>query len=566
MSLPNTNPVTHNAVEPLTEAARSALIALIRAVELTDPAVAHRSALRALVASQLCHARGASAAEATLAIGTAAVADIDLFITRPDPEAAPRTIDRSTLSTTLVDRLEGLVSVAHGLRHQDEFWDGTGEPSGLRATEIPFASRIAAATDLVVGNPAAGLLPTWHRTIARTKLQRGARLDPQIVDALDEIDLESIEIPPLASACVGDLLAETSPVETARAESSAADDVATAVAAAARVDDLMQLFADISLRSIDAANVSILRMTRTSIEDSPVAEANDGREPIVTPERLADLTEFSTVAELRAGQPGVRSTLLHTGETNVATSTARMTALGLGSEVTVPVMLGDEAWGVLSAARRIEDRHLDSADLDTLVDIATKASASLVNTLRWEQIEHMALRDQLTGLSNRHVLYTVLDNIFEREPVDRLDCAVIMCDVDGLKAVNDTRGHEAGDRLLIDAAIALRGAVRDPDRSTICRIGGDEFCLVIDGGALLTAHEVSDTIERLFERSGGSDVTRSISCGIAFAGEDVHSRSELLRAADENQYETKRTRRAARGEPIDAGPRGRGGDRRAIRD
>jgi diguanylate cyclase (GGDEF)-like protein len=566
MSLPNTNSVTHNAVVPLTDAARSALIALIRVVELTDPAVAHRSALRALVASRLCHTLGESAGEATLAIGTAAVADIDLFITRPDPEAAPRTLERSMLSTTLVDRLEGLVSIAHGLRHQDEFWDGSGGPSGLRATEIPFASRIAAATDVVVGNPAAGLLPTWRRTIARTKLQRGARLDPQIVDSLDEIDVESIEIPALASGCVGDLLAEMSPVEPARAESSAADDVATAVAAAARVDDLMQLFADISLRSIDAANVSILRMTRTSIEDSPVAEANDGRETIVTPERLADLTEFSTVAELRAGQPVVRSTLLHTGETNVATSTVRMTALGLGSEITVPIMLGDEAWGVMSAARRIEDHHLDSTDVDILVDIATKASASLANTLRWEQIEHMALRDQLTGLSNRHVLYTVLDNIFEREPVDRLDCAVIMCDVDGLKAVNDTRGHEAGDRLLIDAAIALRGAVRDPERSTICRIGGDEFCLVIDGGALLTAHEVSDTIERLFERSGGPDVTRSISCGIAFAGEDIHSRSELLRAADENQYETKRTRRAARGEPIDASPRGRGGDRRAIRD
>ena len=197
--------------------------------------------------------------------------------------------------------------------------------------------------------------------------------------------------------------------------------------------------------------------------------------------------------------------------------------------------------------------------------IALQISQALADTVRWVEIERMALRDQLTGLGNRHVLYSVLDEIFEREPVDRQDSAVIMCDVDGLKAVNDTEGHEAGDRMLIDAAHALEGAVRDPERTTICRIGGDEFCMVIDGGALLTAHEISDTIERLFERSGGHGPQRSISCGIAFASSEIETRSQLLRAADENQYQTKRARKAARGEPLPAERRGRG-DRRAIRD
>ena len=143
-----------------------------------------------------------------------------------------------------------------------------------------------------------------------------------------------------------------------------------------------------------------------------------------------------------------------------------------------------------------------------------------------------------------------------------------MCDVDGLKVVNDSLGHQEGDRLLMDAAGALRGAVRDPHRTTVCRIGGDEFCMVIDGGALLTAHEISDTIERLFARSGGAGKTRSISCGIAFGTEEITSRSALLRAADQNQYETKRTRKASRGEQVETAG---GGDRpvtdrRAIRD
>ncbi|RZV48024.1 MAG: sensor domain-containing diguanylate cyclase, partial [Acidimicrobiales bacterium] len=225
----------------------------------------------------------------------------------------------------------------------------------------------------------------------------------------------------------------------------------------------------------------------------------------------------------------------------------------------------DETWGELSAARRIDQPAFDDHDVSILRHIATETASALTNTERWAEIEKMALRDQLTGLANRHVLYAVLDEIFRRDPVDRQDCAVIMCDVDGLKIVNDGLGHEAGDRLLIDAAASLRSAIRDPERSTICRIGGDEFCVVIDGGALLTAHEVSDTIERLFARSGGPNETRSISCGIAFASADVPTRSDLLRAADENQYQTKRARRAARGEPIADAVR-HDGDRRAIRD
>ena len=92
--------------------------------------------------------------------------------------------------------------------------------------------------------------------------------------------------------------------------------------------------------------------------------------------------------------------------------------------------------------------------------------------------------------------------------------------------------------------------------------------MVIDGGGLLTAYEISDTIERLFARSGGSDQVRSISCGIAFANEDITSRSALLRAADENQYETKRSRRQTRATQVDEaeGIERQAVDRRAIRD
>ncbi len=115
-----------------------------------------------------------------------------------------------------------------------------------------------------------------------------------------------------------------------------------------------------------------------------------------------------------------------------------------------------------------------------------------------------------------------------------------MCDVDGLKIVNDTQGHSAGDELLIDAANSLSAAASTVGRSTICRIGGDEFCVILDGGGMLSAQTVTDLALRLFAETGPN---RSLSCGIAYASADITSPGDLLRTADEAQYEQKRRRR-----------------------
>ncbi len=556
-----TSPSNANAKKnSIGDTGRGAIIALVRMVEIHDPAVAHRSALRTLVASRLAGELGLDEADRSHVLATAALADIDLAVSGPNADAT-RDLTRSMLAATLTERIPGLAPVAVALRHQSEHWDGSGSPASLQANDIPIASRIAAVTDEIVGNPAPGFIPTWGPALARVEMRAGSVLDPTIVAALRRTDLGGIEAPPIPSAAMIDLFDAHTSSAASEGAGAAASDIATAVAAASRVDDLLQLFADIAVRSVEAAHVAILRLSRTSIEEEPLAVAADGRGPIMAADRLDGLAEFSMLAELRAGVPVLR------GPDELPTaSTVDGRDLVAGSDISVPIMLRGEAWGVLNAARRGLDRHLDNHDLSVLRHIASQAAIALTNTVRWAEIEQMALRDQLTGLANRHVLNAVLDEIFERDPIERQDCAVIMCDVDGLKLVNDNDGHEAGDRLLVDAAAALRGSTRDPERTTICRIGGDEFCLVIDGGALLTAHEISDTIERLFERSGGGGRPRSISCGIAFATPDIETRSQLLRAADQNQYQTKRARRAARGEPIEDDVPKVAGDRRAIRD
>ena len=206
------------------------------------------------------------------------------------------------------------------------------------------------------------------------------------------------------------------------------------------------------------------------------------------------------------------------------------------SEAAWPITIGDSVWGIVIATTT-EASRLDHDDLATLRLVATHIAVAVTQAQRIAGLEDLALRDPLTGLGNRRVLEERLRDVFGRPPVDRQDVAVIMCDVDGLKVVNDTEGHAAGDSLLVDAANSLAEAAATVEGSIVCRVGGDEFCIILDGGGMLSAHPVTGLALELFAGTGHN---RSLSCGIALATTAMASPGDLLRAADEMQYEEKR--------------------------
>ena len=530
---------------PLSEEARGAVVALIRVIELYDPAVAHRAVLRATVASRLIGDLD-TAIPPSLFVATAALADVDLTITRPlDPESS-NDPSRTLLADTILGRLPGLSDVAVAVATHRERWDGKGVDA-LSGEQIPLPARVQAAADVLVANPAAGFLPGWEHGYKRLAAAAGSVVDPHLAQLIAKLDLEDLEAPLIPSSSIQALLeADQSAIAEQIGEAST---ITTAIAAAGEVDDVLTLFARTARDAVAAQDVVIINSAGTGFAEEPSAQATRNN---ALPSGPTYALDFAEQAELQAGVALETST-----HDNDRVDT-----------ILAPIMADERCLGVMIARRGPEESAFGASELGALRHVANEAGSAIASSGHWAQMQQMALCDQLTGLANRHELYRVLDAIFERDPIDRVDTALIMCDVDGLKVVNDSLGHQEGDRLLMDAAGALRGAVRDPHRTTVCRIGGDEFCMVIDGGALLTAHEISDTIERLFARSGGAGKTRSISCGIAFGTEEITSRSALLRAADQNQYETKRTRKASRGEQVETAG---GGDRpvtdrRAIRD
>ena len=175
--------------------------------------------------------------------------------------------------------------------------------------------------------------------------------------------------------------------------------------------------------------------------------------------------------------------------------------------------------------------------------------AALVSDLRdGRQVEaelrHRASHDVLTGLPNRAVLAEALGAALGHGGSADGGVALLVCDVDHFKRVNDTYGHSAGDLFLVELSRRLRASVRAED--LVARISGDEFVVLLTGADAVTVDAVCDRILATLCRpvplaEGGStrEVPASLSAGLALGGPDT-SAAQLFGAADLALYEAKR--------------------------
>ncbi|MDB4986336.1 MAG: hypothetical protein JWN04_1514 [Myxococcaceae bacterium] len=161
-----------------------------------------------------------------------------------------------------------------------------------------------------------------------------------------------------------------------------------------------------------------------------------------------------------------------------------------------------------------------------------------------EQIRETALRDELTGLFNRRGFHLLAEQHLKLAAREQHPVFVLFVDLDGMKAINDQHGHDAGDEALRATATALRSSCRGSD--VIGRLGGDEFVIVAHGSSEV-AHAVRERILTATDQIGsklGLQFPLSLSIGIATSSTPERtSLADLLAAADEAMYEAKRRRR-----------------------
>ncbi len=152
-----------------------------------------------------------------------------------------------------------------------------------------------------------------------------------------------------------------------------------------------------------------------------------------------------------------------------------------------------------------------------------------------DQLKYLSLHDSLTGLYNR---------VYFEEEMRRLEksrsgrVGIIVCDVDGLKSVNDTMGHAAGDELLVAAARVFRESFRESDM--VSRIGGDEFAILLPNCSRAAVEKACRRIQNAIARYNEENQGLPLSISIGFAtGEVPANLAELFREADNNMYREK---------------------------
>jgi diguanylate cyclase (GGDEF)-like protein len=183
--------------------------------------------------------------------------------------------------------------------------------------------------------------------------------------------------------------------------------------------------------------------------------------------------------------------------------------------------------------------------------LATTAMCALIARNHWladadrrryeQRLRHMAFHDPLTGLVNRALFVDRVDHALAGRERSRRPVAVLFCDLDDFKKINDSLGHSIGDQVLIAVAERLRGCVRAAD--TPARFGGDEFAILLED--LASPDDAGATADRILEaleypvQAGGTDVPVHASVGVAVANVRIGSTDELLRQADLAMYAAK---------------------------
>ncbi|MEJ1198024.1 MULTISPECIES: diguanylate cyclase domain-containing protein [unclassified Streptomyces] len=226
---------------------------------------------------------------------------------------------------------------------------------------------------------------------------------------------------------------------------------------------------------------------------------------------------------------------------------------GRGCCVVAPIVLHGRAWGELYVARPVGERVFERPDADFATVLASVVAAGIAQTERLEEVRRLAYTDALTGLANRRAVDTALDEAVERHRREDVVVSLVVCDLNGLKRVNDTHGHAVGDRLLerFGSVLSLCGAMLPG--ALAARLGGDEFCLLAVGPS---ADEVVKAAEELCRRAAELELGDGVACGVASTEDPVgpvRSARRLFRLADAAQYRAKAERSAG---PVVAGREG----------
>jgi diguanylate cyclase (GGDEF)-like protein len=168
---------------------------------------------------------------------------------------------------------------------------------------------------------------------------------------------------------------------------------------------------------------------------------------------------------------------------------------------------------------------------------------SIVWALQAAELHHRdeAILDPLTGLLNRHALGPRFNELSEQARLTGQPICLLLCDVDGFKAINDEFGHDRGDAVLRDVAYELRKRLRSFE--LVYRLGGEEFLIVLPGIDLAGGRQLGERLRLAVAEAKPTGILTTISLGVSAASGPDAAYEALFKAADQALYVAKRSGR-----------------------
>jgi diguanylate cyclase (GGDEF)-like protein/putative nucleotidyltransferase with HDIG domain len=461
-----------------------------------------------------------------------------------------------------------------------ERWDGKGYPMGLEGEEIPLGARVLTVVDYFDAvrsdrpyHPAMSL----DAAIGLLRLEAGKALDPSAVQtfldiyprlaeeiAVQTTDRRSTGYAPETSLGQAGLINEPSSstanvfddIARAHREIYALYEIAQTMGSSLAVSETMALIASKLTNIVPVSCCALFIFHRdTDMLRCQFAKGVDA-------EHIQDLT-------IRDGQGLVgwvarnRRPLVNARPSADFEAAGSVAQTSLQAALVCPLVCNERFIGSLAVYHTVAGTYTD--DHRRLLDrISEQAAAVISNSLAFEQTVEESLTDPLTALPNTRFMFMHLTQELARAKRLKSDVTLLVMDLDDFKAINDTYGHQVGDRALRDVATVLKSAIRDYDECV--RYAGDEFIVVLSTCGREEGERRRLDLQRAInnltlEPRAGQIVKLAISAGAAVFPEDGESHEMLVATADSRMYRDKAMRKqgelaAAMGVPALAGPVG----------
>jgi diguanylate cyclase (GGDEF)-like protein/putative nucleotidyltransferase with HDIG domain len=484
------------------------------------------------------------------------------------PEEFDRMKIHPIVGAEILDRVQFPYPVVPIVLSHHEKWDGSGYPYGLKREAIPIGARILAVVDcfdaLTSERP-------YRRAISadeamnhlQSEMERS--FDPRVVAAIEKRYLELEQVvsrsestkSPFPSVNQNRSVAPSAGFEEVpnAAEVRATSFLASIVSARQEAQLLFELAQTLgnSLSLRETLSVVAVRLKEMIPHDLIVFYVCDGEKLSPRYVHGVDYDLFRTL-EMPIGQ-GISGWVAQhqkplingdpAAETKHLGDPSRVSTLR--STLAIPLQGREGVAGVLTLYRK-EKQAFAKDHLRMLLAASSKLGLSVENSLQFEKAQDSASTDFLTGLPNARSICAHLDNELARSHRSGTPLAVLLCDLNGFKNVNDHYGHLVGNKLLEEIARNLRTVCREYD--LVGRLGGDEFIVVLPEFTTATVKELLPRVQLAVADAGqticGKKVV-SASVGASYYPIDGTTAEELLSEADRMMYEAKETHYRERG-------------------